>query len=45
MPASTEPKGFKEAYKEFIAGGWQGLFFSVRFGGQITFYTPSEDSY
>jgi alkylation response protein AidB-like acyl-CoA dehydrogenase len=30
----TTPKGFKEAYKEFIAGGWQGLSFPEEFGGQ-----------
>jgi alkylation response protein AidB-like acyl-CoA dehydrogenase len=30
----TTPKGFKEAYAEFIAGGWQGLSFPVEYGGQ-----------
>ena len=28
------PKGFKEAFKQFGAGGWQGLHFPVEFGGQ-----------
>lgn len=28
------PKGFKEAYKEYIAGGWQGLSFPEEYGGQ-----------
>ena len=30
----TTPKGFKEAFKQFGAGGWQGLHFPVEFGGQ-----------
>lgn len=30
----TTPKGFKEAYAEFVAGGWQGLSFPVEYGGQ-----------
>ncbi|MED5388723.1 MAG: acyl-CoA dehydrogenase C-terminal domain-containing protein [Pseudomonadota bacterium] len=30
----TTPKGFKEAYDEFVAGGWQGLSHPVEFGGQ-----------
>ena len=30
----TTPKGFKEAYAQFIAGGWQGLSFPVEYGGQ-----------
>ena len=30
----TTPKGFKEAYDEFIAGGWQGLSHPVEVGGQ-----------
>ena len=30
----TTPKGFKEAYAEFVAGGWQGLSFPTEFGGQ-----------
>ncbi len=30
----TTPKGFKEAYAEFIAGGWQGLSFPLEYGGQ-----------
>jgi len=28
------PKGFKEAYKQFVAGGWQGLSHPQEFGGQ-----------
>jgi alkylation response protein AidB-like acyl-CoA dehydrogenase len=32
--AVTTPKGFKEAYKEYIAGGWQGLSFPEEYGGQ-----------
>ena len=30
----TTPKGFKEAYSEFVAGGWQGLSHPVEYGGQ-----------
>lgn len=30
----TTPKGFKEAYKEYVAGGWQGLSHPVEYGGQ-----------
>ncbi|MEN9437879.1 MAG: hypothetical protein RIR09_2534 [Pseudomonadota bacterium] len=30
----TTPKGFKEAYAEFVAGGWQGLSFPEQYGGQ-----------
>ena len=30
----TTPKGFKDAYAQFIAGGWQGLSFPVEYGGQ-----------
>lgn len=30
----TTPKGFKEAYQQFVAGGWQGLSFPTEFGGQ-----------
>lgn len=30
----TTPTGFKEAYAEFVAGGWQGLSFPVEYGGQ-----------
>jgi alkylation response protein AidB-like acyl-CoA dehydrogenase len=30
----TTPKGFKEAYAEFVAGGWQGLSFPEKYGGQ-----------
>ena len=28
------PKGFKDAYDQFCAGGWQGLSFDPAFGGQ-----------
>jgi alkylation response protein AidB-like acyl-CoA dehydrogenase len=28
------PKGFKEAYQQFIAGGWQGLSHPEEYGGQ-----------
>lgn len=28
------PPGFKEAYEEFNAGGWQGLSFPEKYGGQ-----------
>jgi alkylation response protein AidB-like acyl-CoA dehydrogenase len=30
----TTPKGFKEAYAQFVAGGWQSLSFPVEYGGQ-----------
>jgi len=30
----TTPKGFKEAYKMYTEGGWQGLSHPVEFGGQ-----------
>jgi alkylation response protein AidB-like acyl-CoA dehydrogenase len=30
----TTPKGFKEAYQQFVAGGWQGLSHPEEFGGQ-----------
>ena len=30
----TTPKGFKEAYQQFVEGGWQGLSFPTEFGGQ-----------
>ena len=30
----TTPKGFKEAFKQFGEGGWQGLHFPTEFGGQ-----------
>jgi alkylation response protein AidB-like acyl-CoA dehydrogenase len=30
----TTPKGFKEAYKQYVAGGWQGLSFPEEHGGQ-----------
>ncbi|WP_371194389.1 acyl-CoA dehydrogenase C-terminal domain-containing protein [Glaciecola sp. SC05] len=30
----TTPAGFKEAYQEYVAGGWQGLSFPEEFGGQ-----------
>ena len=28
------PKGFKEAYDQFVQGGWQGLSYPEEFGGQ-----------
>ncbi|MBV8063354.1 MAG: acyl-CoA dehydrogenase C-terminal domain-containing protein [Nevskia sp.] len=28
------PKGFKEAYEQYVAGGWQGLSHPTEFGGQ-----------
>ncbi|MCO8041233.1 acyl-CoA dehydrogenase C-terminal domain-containing protein [Acinetobacter bohemicus] len=28
------PKGFKEAYDQFVQGGWQGLSYPEKFGGQ-----------
>lgn len=30
----TTPKGFKEAYQQYIEGGWQGLSHPVEYGGQ-----------
>lgn len=30
----TTPKGFKEAYKQYIDGGWQGLSHPEEYGGQ-----------
>ena len=30
----TTPKGFKEAFKQFGEGGWQGLHHPIDFGGQ-----------
>ena len=30
----TTPKGFKEAYDQFVQGGWQGLSYPEEFGGQ-----------
>jgi alkylation response protein AidB-like acyl-CoA dehydrogenase len=30
----TTPKGFKDAYRQFVEGGWQGLSFPTEFGGQ-----------
>ena len=30
----TTPKGFKEAYAEYVAGGWQGLSHPKQYGGQ-----------
>ncbi|WP_375177746.1 acyl-CoA dehydrogenase C-terminal domain-containing protein [Marinobacter mobilis] len=30
----TTPKGFKEAYNQFVMGGWQGLSAPEAFGGQ-----------
>ena len=30
----STPAGFKDAYQQFVAGGWQGLSFPVEYGGQ-----------
>jgi alkylation response protein AidB-like acyl-CoA dehydrogenase len=30
----TTPKGFKEAYRKFVEGGWNALQFPAEFGGQ-----------
>ena len=30
----TTPKGFKEAYQQFQAGGWQSISFPAEYGGQ-----------
>ena len=30
----TTPAGFKEAYHQFLLGGWQGLSFPAEYGGQ-----------
>jgi alkylation response protein AidB-like acyl-CoA dehydrogenase len=30
----TTPKGFKQAYQNFVDGGWQGISHPVKFGGQ-----------
>ena len=30
----TTPKGFKDAYEQYVAGGWQSLSHPVEFGGQ-----------
>ena len=30
----TTPKGFKDAYRQFIEGGWNALQFPVEYGGQ-----------
>jgi len=30
----TSPKGFKEAYRQFIEGGWNGLSGQTQYGGQ-----------
>ncbi|MGE0331419.1 MAG: acyl-CoA dehydrogenase C-terminal domain-containing protein [Ramlibacter sp.] len=32
--AVTTPKGFKEAYEQYIAGGWPGLSSDAEYGGQ-----------
>ncbi|TRZ69935.1 MAG: acyl-CoA dehydrogenase [Rhodocyclaceae bacterium] len=32
--AVATPAGFKEAYAQFVAGGWQGLSFPDEYGGQ-----------
>ena len=28
------PDGFKDAYRDFVAGGWNGIMFETEFGGQ-----------
>jgi alkylation response protein AidB-like acyl-CoA dehydrogenase len=30
----TTPKGYKEAYDQFVQGGWQGLSYPEQYGGQ-----------
>ncbi|MGH8505138.1 MAG: acyl-CoA dehydrogenase C-terminal domain-containing protein [Stenotrophobium sp.] len=30
----STPKGFKEAYEQYVAGGWQGLSHPTEYGGQ-----------
>lgn len=30
----TTPKGFKDAYDQYVAGGWQGLNYPAEYGGQ-----------
>ncbi|MEF8751818.1 MAG: acyl-CoA dehydrogenase C-terminal domain-containing protein [Candidatus Accumulibacter necessarius] len=30
----STPAGFREAYRQFVDGGWQGLSFPVEYGGQ-----------
>ena len=30
----TTPEGFKQAYQQYQAGGWQGISFPVEYGGQ-----------
>jgi alkylation response protein AidB-like acyl-CoA dehydrogenase len=32
--AVTTPKGFKEAYRQFVEGGWNALQFPAEYGGQ-----------
>ena len=32
--AVTTPKGFKDAYRQFVAGGWNGLQLPAEYGGQ-----------
>ncbi|NGY05332.1 acyl-CoA dehydrogenase C-terminal domain-containing protein [Solimonas terrae] len=32
--AVTTPKGFKDAYEQYVAGGWQGLSHPAEYGGQ-----------
>ena len=34
MARSPRPSGFKEAYDQFVAGGWQGLSHPAEYGGQ-----------
>ena len=30
----TTPEGFKEAYRQYVEGGWQGMSFPQEYGGQ-----------
>ncbi len=32
--AVTTPKGFKDAYRQFVEGGWNALQFPAQYGGQ-----------
>ncbi|KAH8071998.1 oxidoreductase [Aureococcus anophagefferens] len=37
----TTPKGYKAAYDQFVEGGWQGLSFPEKYGGQELPYSYS----
>ena len=37
----TTPAGFKEAYQQFVEGGWQGLSYPAEYGGQGLPYSIS----